>query len=71
MRKYHQLTEEDRIEIYAMKQAGKEQKKIAGDNSNPRQNGRKELRGMLYGTNSQMYFSNFSLHLVYQFFWIE
>jgi len=29
MRKYRQLTEEDRIEIYAMKQAGKEQNKIA------------------------------------------
>jgi len=29
MRKYHQLTEEDRIEIYAMKQAGKEQNQIA------------------------------------------
>jgi transposase, IS30 family len=30
MRKYRQLTEEDRIEIYAMKQAGKEQNMIAG-----------------------------------------
>ena len=29
MREYKQLTEEDRIEIYAMKQAGKEQNKIA------------------------------------------
>ena len=29
MRKYRQLTEENRIEIYAMKQAGKEQNKIA------------------------------------------
>jgi IS30 family transposase len=29
MREYRQLTEEDRIEIYAMKQAGKEQKTIA------------------------------------------
>ncbi len=29
MRQYRQLTEEDRIEIYAMKQAGKEQSKIA------------------------------------------
>ena len=29
MRQYRQLTEEDRIEIYAMKQAGKEQNKIA------------------------------------------
>jgi IS30 family transposase len=29
MREYSQLTEEDRIEIYAMKQAGKEQKSIA------------------------------------------
>jgi IS30 family transposase len=29
MREYRQLTEEDRIEIYAMKQAGKEQNKIA------------------------------------------
>ena len=29
MRQYRQLTEEDRIEIYAMKQAGKEQKDIA------------------------------------------
>jgi len=29
MRKYKQLTEEDRIEIYAMKQAGKKQNKIA------------------------------------------
>ena len=26
MREYRQLTEEDRIEIYAMKQAGKQQK---------------------------------------------
>jgi IS30 family transposase len=29
MREYRQLTEEDHIEIYAMKQAGKEQKKMA------------------------------------------
>ena len=29
MRKYKQLTEEDRIGIYAMKQAGKQQKQIA------------------------------------------
>ena len=29
MREYRQLTEEDRIEIYAMKQAGKDQNKIA------------------------------------------
>ncbi len=29
MRQYRQLTDEDRIEIYAMKQAGKEQNKIA------------------------------------------
>ena len=29
MREYRQLTEEDRIEIYAMKQAGKQQKQIA------------------------------------------
>jgi len=29
MRKYRQLTEEDRIEIYAMTQAGKQQKEIA------------------------------------------
>lgn len=29
MRKYRQLTEEDRIEIYAMKQAGNQQKQIA------------------------------------------
>jgi len=29
MREYRQLTEEDRIEIYAMKQAGKEQNRIA------------------------------------------
>ncbi len=29
MREYRQLTEKDRIEIYAMKQAGKEQNKIA------------------------------------------
>jgi hypothetical protein len=28
MREYRQLTEEDRIEIYAMKQAGKEQKSL-------------------------------------------
>jgi len=31
MREYQQLTEEDRIEIYAMKQAGKEQNKIAAE----------------------------------------
>ena len=31
MRKYRQLTEEDRIEIYAMKQAGKEQNMIAAE----------------------------------------
>ena len=31
MREYRQLTEEDRIEIYAMKQAGKEQKMIAAE----------------------------------------
>jgi len=31
MREYGQLTEEDRIEIYAMKQAGKEQNKIAAE----------------------------------------
>ncbi|MCJ7692372.1 MAG: IS30 family transposase, partial [Sedimentisphaerales bacterium] len=31
MREYRQLTEEDRIEIYAMKQAGKEQKKMAAE----------------------------------------
>jgi IS30 family transposase len=30
MREYRQLTEDDRIEIYAMKQAGKNQKNIAG-----------------------------------------
>jgi len=30
MREYRQLTEDDRIEIYAMKQAGKKQEKIAG-----------------------------------------
>ena len=30
MREYRQLTEEDRIEIYAMKQAGKQQNMIAG-----------------------------------------
>ena len=30
MREYRQLTEEDRIEIYAMKQAGKQQNHIAG-----------------------------------------
>lgn len=30
MREYRQLTEEDRIEIYAMKQAGKDQNMIAG-----------------------------------------
>ena len=29
MREYKQLTEEDRIEIYAMKQAGKQQNQIA------------------------------------------
>ena len=29
MREYKQLTEEDRIEIYAMKQAGKKQNEIA------------------------------------------
>ena len=29
MRDYRQLTEDDRIEIYAMKQAGKEQKQMA------------------------------------------
>ena len=29
MREYRQLTEEDRIEIYAMKQAGKKQNNIA------------------------------------------
>ena len=29
MRAYRQLTEDDRIEIYAMKQAGKQQNKIA------------------------------------------
>ena len=29
MREYRQLTDEDRIEIYAMKQAGKDQNKIA------------------------------------------
>ena len=29
MRAYRQLTEEDRIEIYAMKQAGKQQNQIA------------------------------------------
>ena len=29
MREYRQLTEDDRIEIYAMKQAGKEQNQIA------------------------------------------
>jgi IS30 family transposase len=29
MREYRQLTEEDRIEIYAMKQAGKKQNEIA------------------------------------------
>jgi IS30 family transposase len=28
MREYRQLTEDDRIEIYAMKQAGKKQNKI-------------------------------------------
>jgi IS30 family transposase len=31
MREYKQLTEDDRIEIYAMKQAGKEQKMIAAE----------------------------------------
>ena len=31
MRDYRQLTEDDRIEIYAMKQAGKEQKMIAAE----------------------------------------
>lgn len=31
MRKYKQLTEEDRIEIYAMKQAGKQQNKISAE----------------------------------------
>ncbi len=31
MREYGQLTEEDRIEIYAMKQAGKKQNKIAAE----------------------------------------
>ena len=31
MREYRQLTEEDRIEIYAMKQAGKEQKMMAAE----------------------------------------
>ena len=31
MREYRQLTEEDRIEIYAMKQAGKEQNMIAAE----------------------------------------
>ena len=31
MREYRQLTEEDRIEIYAMKQAGKEQTMIAAE----------------------------------------
>lgn len=31
MREYKQLTEEDRIEIYAMKQAGKQQNKIAAE----------------------------------------
>ena len=31
MREYRQLTDEDRIEIYAMKQAGKQQNKIAAD----------------------------------------
>ena len=31
MREYRQLTEEDRIEIYAMKQAGKEQNKMAAE----------------------------------------
>lgn len=30
MREYRQLTEEDRIEIYAMKQAGKKQNQVAG-----------------------------------------
>ena len=29
MREYRQLTEEDRIDIYAMKQAGKKQNEIA------------------------------------------
>ena len=29
MREYRQLTEDDRIEIYAMKQAGKEQNMMA------------------------------------------
>ena len=29
MREYRQLTEDDRIEIYAMKQAGKEQNRMA------------------------------------------
>ena len=29
MREYRQLTEDDRIEVYAMKQAGKQQKDIA------------------------------------------
>ena len=31
MREYKQLTEEERIEIYAMKQAGKEQNMIAAE----------------------------------------
>ena len=31
MREYRQLTEEDRIEIYAMKQAGKERNMIAAE----------------------------------------
>ena len=31
MREYGQLTEEDRIEIYAMKQAEKKQNKIAAE----------------------------------------
>ena len=31
MREYGQLTEEDRIEIYAMKQAGKKQNMIAAE----------------------------------------
>ena len=31
MREYKQLTEEERIEIYAMMQAGKQQKMIAAD----------------------------------------
>ena len=31
MRQYRQLTEEDRIEIYAMKQAGKQQNDIAAE----------------------------------------